>query len=264
MIISPIQLPRLTDGGVAFLPDILYNGTNRREVLCLTNILISTAGDPALRYCEAITLAGGIPHPVYCPTPDLAEQYDGLLLTGGGDIHPDFFAVGDLGVSLGLDRERDRAELALTHAFLRAKKPILAICRGAQLLNVALGGSLYQEIAPALLPTHRAIRGRTAHPVITEPGSFLAELYGTSCRVNSLHHQGIARLGQGVLPCQWAEDGLVEGFSVASHPAWGVQWHPELLCSPKYRPAGVVDGNPLFRWWIAGGDNQYSMQRSSL
>ncbi len=213
-------------------------------------ILISSANDPALRYCEAITAAGGIPTAQYCPPATAVEVYDALVLTGGGDIHPDFFALGDLGVSTFLDCARDRAELALTAAFLQAGKPILAICRGAQLLNIALGGTLTQDIPAPRRSTHRAPVGRAAHGVTSTPGSFLAELYGTECRVNSLHHQALRRLGAGIVPCQWAEDGIVEGYCLPGQPVWAVQWHPELLCNPRYRPEGVVDGQLLFDWWL--------------
>lgn len=216
----------------------------------LPKILISSDNDGAPRYCEAIKAVGGEPTPIYCPNPALTDQYDGLILTGGGDILPDFFALGDLGVSTFLDEARDRAELELVKDFLAQSKPVLGICRGVQVLNVALGGTIEQDLSPNLRPTHKVKGGAAYHAVTADPDSWLGQLYGKISTVNSIHHQALRKLGRGVVPCQWAADGVIEGISVKGSPAWGVQWHPERLCHPDYRPEGVVDGTLIFQWWI--------------
>lgn len=213
-------------------------------------ILIACARPESPRYREALELAGGRAEEVYCPSASLVEDYDGLVVTGGGDIHPDLFAEEDLGVSSNLDINRDRAEEEVISAFLNTKKPILTICRGAQMLNVTLGGTLVQDLSPEYRSTHKAEKGYTYHNVTAEKGSFLEGLYGLSSKVNSLHHQAIDRMGKGMIPCQWAEDGIIEGFYVEGYPAWGVQWHPERLCNPAYRPEDAVDGLVLFQWWM--------------
>lgn len=216
----------------------------------LPKILISSDNDGAPRYCEAIIAARGEPVPIYCPDSALVGQYDGLILTGGGDILPDYFALGDLGVSTFLDEARDRSELELTKCFLKHKKPVLGICRGIQVLNVALGGTIEQDLSSNIRPTHRVKGGTAYHAVTADPDSWLGQLYGNFSAVNSIHHQALRKLGRGVVPCQWALDGVVEGVYVEGTPAWGVQWHPERLCNPNYRPDGVVDGSLLFQWWM--------------
>ena len=213
-------------------------------------ILISCAVPESPRYKEAVESAGGIPTEVYCSSVSESLKYDGVIITGGGDVHPELYAQGDLGVSLALDRKRDEAECAMIHAYMRGKKPILAICRGAQLLNAALGGTLTQDISEPQRSIHRKEKGSAYHAVKAERGSFLYGLYGMNSVVNSIHHQALRRLGKGLVPCQWSEDGIVEGFYAESGPVWGVQWHPERLCNAAYRPEKAVDGLILFRWWI--------------
>jgi len=126
----------------------------------------------------------------------------------------------------------------LVRRFLEARRPILAICRGIQVLNVALGGSLYQDVAsdPGTEIQHQqsGLRDQPAHPVKVVPGSFLAEVLGTEeLEVNSMHHQAVKALGQGLLPVAFAPDMIIEGVELndpdSSHFVLGVQWHPEEL-----------------------------------
>ena len=137
-----------------------------------------------------------------------------------------------------LDPRRDRLTMALVPAALAAGKPLLGVCRGLQEMNVALGGSLYQQLhlepglsdhrEPADVPLEQQFAER--HAVRLAPGSaFAAWAGGTEARVNSLHGQGIRRLAEGLVPEAWAEDGLVEGVRAAGAAAlaFGVQWHPE-------------------------------------
>lgn len=193
-------------------------------------------------YIEAILAAGGIPVliPHGLSEADLQvvlAQVNGVLLPGGGDIEPTVYA-GDMHTAVyGIDQERDRIELYVARAAVQQGKPLLAICRGVQVLNVALGGTLWVDIksqkADSLLHDNFLTQPRNylAHDVTIVPGSYLALSLGKeTTAVNSLHHQGIKRLAAGLTPTAVAADGLIEGVEISGHPfAVGVQWHPENL-----------------------------------
>ncbi len=195
-------------------------------------------------YVEAVSTAGAAP--VLIPQgPDeadlqaLASRLDGVLFSGGGDIEPWRFNSPKHPSLVSVNPERDRVELALFAAAVRRQKPVLGICRGIQLVNVACGGSLYVDIPSHLsgaIPHdfhHNPDRSYPAHPVRLEPGSRLAEILGVSNPgVNSLHHQGLERLGAGLKACGWTSDGLVEAVEMTGYPfGLAVQWHPE--CMPE-------------------------------
>ncbi|MBQ7034180.1 MAG: gamma-glutamyl-gamma-aminobutyrate hydrolase family protein [Clostridia bacterium] len=120
---------------------------------------------------------------------------------------------------------RDRLELSCIHSFLKANKPILGICRGMQMLNVAFGGTLTQHLPTAHL--HLAPGEEIFHGVRTE--GFMKKLYGRNLTVNSSHHQGVDRIGRGLIPAAWASDGVVEAFYHERLPIIGVQFHPERM-----------------------------------
>jgi putative glutamine amidotransferase len=193
-------------------------------------------------YVNAITIAGGIP--IIIPTgtagehlPHLVDSLDGVMLSGGGDIHPRHFEGDNHPKIYGISETRDQLELSLVNLTLKAHKPLLAICRGIQVLNVAFGGSLYTHIKdqhPTALkhdwfPGYP--RDKIAHIVNLAQGSLLHELFAAdNIPVNSLHHQGIDRVGRGLEAVAFAPDGLVESIVVVGEPfALGVQWHPECL-----------------------------------
>ncbi len=194
-------------------------------------------------YLAAVQDAGGVPVPLP-PQLDarslsaLAERLDGLLLTGGGDLDPALFNEPPHPTLLEVSRARDTLELALVRNFLRALRPILAICRGIQVLNVALGGTLYQDVAsdPGTEIQHqqKEPRDQPTHPVKVVPGSFLARILGSEeLLVNSMHHQAVKALGQGLRLVASAPQGIVEGVELEEsdpgHFVLGVQWHPEEL-----------------------------------
>ena len=159
---------------------------------------------------------------------------DGLLLTGGGDVEPSRYGEEQHPQCRGVSTRRDRAEMAVIRAAVAADKPLLAICRGIQVLNVALGGSLYQDVPSQIASplTHRTKgRDELIHRVRLEPGSQLATcLRAEEVSVNSLHHQGVKRLGQGLLAVGRSGDGLVEAVEMPGKRfVIGVQWHPEEL-----------------------------------
>src|SRR5680860_164763 len=194
-------------------------------------------------YSEAVFEAGGLPLMVANLDPSLAAGYaavaDALLLTGGGDADPARFGAApdrDLG---SVDPERDAFELELYRAFREAGKPVLGVCRGVQLINVAHGGTLHQHL-PSVAATwqhdQRDYRGLPSHAVELEPGSRLARAFGTpTVRTNSYHHQAVNEVGSGLKAVARAGDGIVEALEAASG-SWvlGVQWHPEMTF--KYHP----------------------------
>lgn len=211
-------------------------------------------GDPeqlftlAEEYVDRVRRAGGIPI-ILPPAPigvaaDAVRSVDGLVLTGGGDFSPSCYTERDEGVSDDIDPDEDAWDLALTHAAREAHLPFVGICRGMQALNLALGGTLHQDICgranhPPIpkVPEH-AVGFR--HPVRIDPESRLGRLLGVHERsVNSIHHQAVDRLGEGLVPVAHAPDGTVEGLEYSGgngaapdDPDWialGVQWHPERM-----------------------------------
>lgn len=188
-------------------------------------------------YSLAVVAAGGLPSMVAVLDPHLADAYaaesDALVLTGGADVDPQLFGATphpDLG---SVDERRDAFELALYRAFRERRKPVLGVCRGHQVINVAEGGTLHQHV-PALPEAwqheQRDMRGSPLHPVRLTPGSRLAEAFGaTEVRTNSYHHQAIDSLGAGLKAVAFTGDGLVEAVE-ERHGSWvlGVQWHPEM------------------------------------
>ena len=210
------------------------------------NILISTGGGDAANYIAAVVAAGGFAQARYLPGPEPA--YDGLVLAGGGDMDPALFGQANQG-SREIDQARDRAELALLDAFLGAGKPVLAICRGHQVVNVWAGGDLIQNLSPALAPFHGGGEEDRVHPVRTGEGSLLRRLYGPVYPVNSTHHQALGRLGKGLAAAAWSEGGVVEAVEHESLPLISVQFHPERMTGEKARP-GTVDGGAIFRVFL--------------
>lgn len=188
-------------------------------------------------YSQAVAAAGGLPMMVAVLDPALAGSYvetaDALLLTGGVDVDPQRYGAPP-SPSLGaVDERRDAFELALYRAFRGAGKPILGVCRGHQLINVAEGGTLHQHVPAvegAWQHEQRDIRGAPIHEVSLTPGSALAAALGAErVRVNSYHHQAIDRLGQGLTAVAHASDGLIEAVEGRSGAfLLGVQWHPEM------------------------------------
>ena len=167
--------------------------------------------------------------------------YDGLLLPGGGDIDPRLFGQLPAGTRF-FDPELDRVQLHILAAFVTERKPVLGICKGMQLINIYFGGDLIQHLPTA--GVHEYVGRDQLHETTARKDSFLGKLYGERFVVNSAHHQGVGAPGRGILPQQYARDGVTEGLSHRSLPIYGVQWHPERLC-PEKAGAGAVDGAAL-------------------
>ena len=186
-----------------------------------------------LAYVNAIERAGGRPLLVP-PSEDGVDEtlavLDGLLFSGGSDIDPDTYGAEAHSETNGVRPERDRAELALLEAALARDMPVLAVCRGSQVLNVALGGDLVQHLPEVVgHERHKHTPGVFAdHEVDVLPGTKLQALVGDHAPVKSHHHQGYGRIGQGLRPAARAEDGTVEAIEDTERRfALGVLWHPE-------------------------------------
>jgi putative glutamine amidotransferase len=158
------------------------------------------------------------------------EVLDALVLVGGGDIDPARYGQVPHPALAGVDAGRDASELALLRAALDADVPILAICRGMQLLNVLLGGSLFQHVPDVVgNDSHQPARGCFADvEIATEPGSNVAKALGESTTVRCSHHQAVDRLGDGLVVAARSTDDLAEALELPSARfVVGVQWHPE-------------------------------------
>jgi putative glutamine amidotransferase len=195
-------------------------------------------------YVRGVARAGAAPLLI----PDLEDKaqlraiydhVDGLLLAGGEDIHPERYGEPIHEKCGRITLERDENELTLTQWAMDEGKPVLAICRGIQVLNVALGGSLYQDILAQIPGAEKhdwypdPPRDYLAHTVTVTPGSRVASILGTTeVPVNSLHHQSLKEIAPGLTVVGHAPDGVIEAVEAGDHPfAIGVQWHPEELAT---------------------------------
>jgi putative glutamine amidotransferase len=191
-------------------------------------------------YLWAVQQAGGVP--MLLPphlSPEARDRllgtFDGLLLTGGGDVDPARYSEAPHAETRGVSGERDTLEVAALRAALDREVPVLAICRGMQMLNVALGGSLHQHIpdaCPASIVSHAMPEPREgpAHLVDVAGDSRLADIVAAAAiEVNSRHHQAVNRRGKGLHVVASAPDGVVEAMELTGYRAFlvGVQWHPE-------------------------------------
>lgn len=199
-------------------------------------------------YTEMVRRAGGIPL-LFTPgdpdeIPSLLARVDGVVMTGGGDVDPARYGGTHHPAVYGVDAARDEFEMALAAALAERRTPTVCICRGLQVMNVAMGGSLIEDISsegPGMLPHWVDGDGayEAQHPVMLEPGSITAKALGTEALgVNTLHHQAVRRVGSGLMVTGRAPDGIVEALAPEDDewPMWAVQWHPEYL-GPTHEPS---------------------------
>lgn len=190
-------------------------------------------------------------------------ELDGLMLTGGGDVNPSLYGSTRKSETQGVNNGRDRDETLLCHLALERKVPLLGICRGIQVLNVACGGSLIQDIAsevPNALPHNQdEDRSKPTHPVILEDGSRLFQLIGIAeIEANSMHHQAVSKLGKDCIVTAHAPDGVIEAIEIRDHPfAIGVQWHPEEMYQ------SIVHSRRLLKAFIVTATEEGTKRRPS-
>jgi gamma-glutamyl-gamma-aminobutyrate hydrolase PuuD len=186
-----------------------------------------------LAYVRQIEAAGGRPlivPPSEDAIPETLDALDGILFSGGADIDPSEYGHDPHPETTQTRPERDRGELALLQAALERDMPVLAVCRGSQILNVARGGDLVQHLPEVVgHENHKHTPGVFAdHEVEVKEGTRLASLLGGRAPVKSHHHQGFGRVGEGLVEAAWAEDGTLEAIEdPARRFAVGVLWHPE-------------------------------------
>jgi len=221
-------------------------------------------------YVRALLAAGGVPL-ILSPLMGASlagsalDGCDGLLLTGGEDIHPSWYGADPSPLLSPPSQERDLFELALFAVARQRELPILGICRGIQLINVAMGGTLFQDL-PSERPgsvDHSPLGARDSrsHPVRIQPGSrAAAALEATSVTVNSVHHQAIKDLAPGLVASGWTNDGLIEAAESGAGASWilAVQWHPEEMHADHLAPeqglfSALVNEASLARRGLVGG-----------
>lgn len=199
-------------------------------------------------YANAVYRAGGLPIPTCAVgAEELAELCDGLLLSGGVDLDPRYYGEEILNDTVNIRPERDAFELALFRAFYQKGKPIFGICRGCQLINVALGGTLYQDLAAQKGLTHSDPELR--HAVWTSEGSLLHRLFGESFLTNSTHHQSVKDVAPNLVVTAHSADGVVEAFEHVSQPIFATQFHPERLTGILWDDR-TPDFLPLFEHFV--------------
>ena len=198
-------------------------------------------------YAEALTACGAMG--IFSENLGFAKYCDGLLLTGGADVDPALYHAENQG-SMGIDRKRDEAEIELIHIFSESGRPILGICRGLQIINVALGGDLIQDIPTASAHRWEESTGDKAHGVTAEKDSSLYPLYGESFVVNSAHHQAVKTPGEGLSVAAVSEDGVIEALENREKKIYCTQWHPERMAFRKVRP-DTVDGRYIFEFFLS-------------
>lgn len=201
-------------------------------------------------YTAAVEEAGGIPLLLSSQNPEavpiIVELIDGLILSGGGDVVPDIYGGVDHDTLYGLEPTRDAFEIVLVKEAQARSLPLLAICRGMQVCNVALGGTLYEDVPSAIEGAHDhfldgATVYETAVTVELAGNSKLRRLLGVDeIGVNSIHHQAVRRLADGLVSAGFSEDGVIEAVEPAfdGWPMFGVQWHPEFLAE-KADPGAI-------------------------
>jgi putative glutamine amidotransferase len=219
-------------------------------------------------FVDAVADVGGVPVLLPVLEPHVAEAaldgIDGLLLSAGGDIDPAVYGAEAVPEVYDVDPRRDAWEIALVAVALRRHLPILGVCRGHQVLNVARGGRMIQHL-PHLTEVNHQERARyqeLIHGVTVEPGSLVASVLGThELGVNTLHHQAVAEPGEGLRAVAWSDDGLVEAVESDDWRVIGVQWHPELL---QHRS----EDRALMRWLVEAAElgrlSEHTPQRGAF
>lgn len=206
-------------------------------------------------YYNAVHLAGGVPMPIMPIDDDdyidkIVNTMDKFIFSGGSDVDPMYYNEAVRYDCEYINEFRDRFEMKLLKKVIDAKKPILGICRGFQLINVFFGGSLYQDLksqydSPINHAAEKVEKFKKIHNLTIEKESTLEEIFKSSkIQINSKHHQAVSVLGKGLKIEAISEDGLIEGFSSKENNILAVQWHPEMMYEFH------VEQLELFNWFI--------------
>ena len=212
----------------------------------MLRIALPTNRPDALSNYKDVLIRSGA-EPVACAGPD-PENCAGLLLPGGIDLHPTLYGLEDQ-PGTEYDTELDTIQAEALSRFLKARKPVLGICRGHQLINVVLGGTLVLDLPTAESHIRLPSDADNVHFCTADPDSWIAGIYGPRFAVNSSHHQGVDKPGKGLRAVLYAEDGVIEAMQHETLPVWSVQFHPERMCFARRR-ADAVDGSLLFRFFL--------------
>lgn len=198
-------------------------------------------------YVEAVEKNGGEATAIYCPEVDLS--YDGLLLCGGSDTAPEYYGE-EINGAVNIDYERDRTEIAVAKAYIEAGKPVMGICRGHQLINIILGGTIVQHLDNYLGHQPQTEGQVIFHTATADKGSLTHKFCGNEFEINSYHHQAINELGDGLKATAYSDNGtVIEAIEHESLPIIGFQWHPERMCDPETNE-NRADGNLIFKYFI--------------
>lgn len=194
-------------------------------------------------YIELLLKANAIPIIIPLTTDidilnEIIDKIDGVIISGGGDINPLLYGESQLPLLRDVSDKRDSVDLKVIEIAKANNKGILGICRGCQILNIAFGGTLYQDISykKGIYYNHfqKNNQSEPSHEIILKEGSFLHNVLGDSTLVNSLHHQSIKDIGKNLTITARSKDGIIEGIECDSYPfILGVQWHPEMMNSNK-------------------------------
>lgn len=224
------------------------------------HILIAGDERRTQNYINALLHVGATADACYY---DLKNEYDGLLLPGGGDIDPGFWGESDT-ASHSVNREEDLAQFDLMTHFIAAGKPILGICKGMQVINVYFHGSILQDLPTAVLHAYNG--ADQFHMTYTKKDSFMESLYGKAIITNSAHHQGVGTLGRHLDVVAVTKDNVVEAIAHDTLPVIGVQWHPERMyprrpgassagldtsCTTKNRNVYLANGCRIFEYFLS-------------
>lgn len=215
------------------MPPIIGITTKGQHELAVSNIYYKRLYTMPALYVEAVRRAGGIPlliPPGDAYWKDILERVDAVIFSGGSDVSPARYGGDNHPNLTTLDAERDETEIAMAQYLITTDKPILAVCRGMQMMNVALGGTLHPHIPDIReVDIHRDNGGWTVHDVTVDDDSLLASVMGTTAvNTYSGHHQAVADIAPNLSVIATAPDGIVEALEHKSHP-WmlAIQWHPE-------------------------------------
>lgn len=211
----------------------------------MKKIFMRGKADALQNYVNALTACGV--EPVVSLNIRDAEDCDALVLPGGADVNPALYGQENT-ASKGINNIRDRDELKLIRRFMELDRPILGICRGHQIINVALGGDMIQHVPNAERHTRTPEDIDNIH-LVRACHPFLENLYGKEFPVNSAHHQAVDRLAEGLIPTCFNDDNICEGFIHENGKIIGVQFHPERIGFALKRPE-AVDGEKIFRAFL--------------